>query len=246
MRQFRRIIGMTIILALVLCSFVSCSAKPMELTAEADEFLSANPYSVDIRVEYESEDEIMQAAISSFTGPTIKVNVDGDKFMAIMYLKSGNTQNYAQFTYVDGTLYTEYSEDGKVVESTKTFTDEDKAALLQTFGAGASVNHEDFEEVDAKTVKKVSVITCTDIKPEAIEGLTSSLRAQLEPVFPGVQVTVYTATLDIEIEDGKYNVVIFNCEYFITTGTNSYTINMKYSVKFNYDEEFTVTAPEFD
>ena len=245
MRHLRRIIGLTLVLALAVCSFASCNKKQEKLTSAADEYLGANAYSVDVRVKYTSEDEAMATAISKISGTTAKISVDGDKLSAIMYLKNGDTQNYAQFTFIDGTLYTEFSEGGKVSESTKTYTDEDKAALREALGAGATISYDDFEEVEVDTVKKVSVISCENIKSEAIDALTAPLKAQLETVFESAEVSVYTVTLDIEIEDGRYNVIILNCEYFITTPTNSYTINMEYSMKFDYVSAVEITAPSF-
>ena len=244
MRQLKKIIGMVLVLALTVCSIASCD-KPEELIPAADEFLASNPYTVDVRVAYTSDNEAMAAAIASFTGPTMKVSVDGDKFSAIMYLKSGDDVNYVQFTFIDGYLYTEYSEDGKVTESKTQYTAEDIAALRASLGAGANVTYEDFEEVDVKGVKELSIITCEDIKSDAIASLTASLSEQLKTVFDEVTVTVYTATLNIEIENERYNVIILNCTYFITTPTDSYSIDMKYSMKFNYSESVEITAPSF-
>ena len=249
MRQLKKIISMALVLALTVCALASCDVisvgKPDKLVAGADEFLASNPYTVDVRVTYESDDEAMAKAIASFTGPTMKLSVDGDKLSAIMYLKKGETQNYVQFTFIDGNLYTEYSEGGKVSESVTAYTAEDIAALRESLGAGAAITYEDFEEVESKGITKVHVITCNKIKADAIESLTSSLEEQLMSAFEEVEVTVYTADLSIEIEDGKYNVIILNCEYFITTPTDSYSINMQYSMKFSYDEAVNITAPSF-
>ena len=246
MRQFRKVVGMVLVLAIAICSMASCDGKPEKIIPAADEFLATNPYTVDVRVTYKSDDETMAAAIASFTGPTMKISVDGDKFSAIMYLKQGEDTSYAQFTFLDGTLYTEYSEGGKVANSQTTYTAEDVAAMRETLGAGANVTYEDFDEVTVASAKKVTLITCDKIKADAIASLTASLTEQLETVFEEVTVTVYTATLNIEIEDDKYNVIILTCEYFITTPTDSYSIDMQYSMKFNYDETVVITAPTFD
>lgn len=249
MRQLRKIIGMVLVLALTVCALASCDlitgGKPEKLVAAADEFLKTNPYTVDVRVTYESDDEAMTKAIESFTGPTMKISVDGDRFSAIMFLKNGDTQNYAQFTFIDGNLYTEFSENGKVAEAVTAYTSEDIAALRESLGAGANVTYEDFEEVESKGIGKVHVINCTNIKADAIASLTAPLAEMLEIAFEDVEVTVHTASLSIEIEEDKYNVIILNCEYFITTPTDSYSINMQYSMKFGYAETVEITAPSF-
>lgn len=247
MRQLRKVIGMVLVLALTVCALASCDlitgGKPEKLVASADEFLKANPYTVDVRVTYESDDEDMASAIASFTGPSMQIKVNGDDFSVIMYLKNGDTQNFTQFIFSGGSLYIESSDGGKVLESVA--GPEEVAAMRESLGAGANVTYEDFEEVDTKGIGKVHVINCTKIKADAIASLTAPLTEMLEIAFEDVEVTVHTASLSIEIEDDRYNVIILNCEYFITTPTDSYSIEMQYSMKFGYDEAVEITPPVY-
>ena len=247
MRQFKKIIGIVLVLALTLCSLASCDLvggkKPEKLTEKADEALSAAPYSVDVRVKYSSDDELMKKAIESFANPTIKVQVNGESFKASLGLTKGDNQNYASFTFVNGVLYTEFSENGKVSYAEKEYTAEDKTALRDTLGAGAVISYDDFEEVEVKSSGKTSIISCQNIKADAIAAMETSLEEAIKTVFESAEVSVYKATLAIEIRDGKYNVIILTCEYFITTPTDSYSIDMEYSMKFNYEDAFEITAP---
>lgn len=248
MRQFRKIIGAALVLALSLCSFASCDLiggkDPGELTATADEFLASNPYSVEMKLEYDSNDADMLMAISNLSASEMKLNVDGDKFAAKLALGEDGA-NYVLYTYVDGTLYTEWAENGTVVQEKAEITEQTKAELLATVG-GANVKHTDFSEVEVASQKGVSVISCNSIKEEKIAELTASLQAQLDEVFDNVVVSVYKTSLGIEIEDDKYNVIVFSCEYFITVDENtSYSIEMTYSMKFNYVKEREIMAPSF-
>lgn len=237
---------MTLVLAIALCSLASCDIigkKPEKLTAGADEVLLQNPYSVELRVKYSSDDEAMSNAINSFSNPVIKIQVDGENFKAAMGMSHGEDKSYASFTFVSGVLYTEYTENGTTVKDQRAYTDEDKAALRESLGAGAVVSYDDFEEVDVKSLGKVSVIKCDNIKADAIESLTASLEEALKTVFDSAEVAVYKATLAIEIEKDRYNVIILTCEYFITTPTDSYSVNMEYSMKFDYETAVEITAP---
>lgn len=246
MRQ-RKIIGAILVFALAVCALTSCDVimggKPEKLVASADEFLKTNPYTVDVRVTYESDDENMASAIASFTGPSMQIKVNGDDFSVIMYLKNGDTQNFTQFVFSGGYVYIQSSDGGKVMESVA--GPEEVAAVRESLGAGANVTYEDFEEVDTNGIGKVHVINCTKIKADAIASLTEPLAEMLEVAFENVEVTVHTVSLSIEIEDGKYNVIILDCEYFITTPTDSYSIEMQYSMKFGYDEAVEITPPVY-
>jgi hypothetical protein len=220
------------------------SKDPAELIATADEFLAANPYAVEMKLEYDSNDADMLMAISNLSASEMKLNVDGDNFAAKLALGE-NGESYVLYTYVDGVLYTEWSEGGAMVQEKAEISEDVKAELLATVG-GANLKHTDFNDVTVASQKSVSVISCTNIKEEKIADLTASLQAQLDDVFENVGVTVYSASLGIEIFDDKYNVIVLKCEYFITVDENtSYSIEMTYSMKFNYVKEREIMAPTF-
>ena len=170
-----------------------------------------------------------------------KINVDGDKFKARLDLAYGSDENYVTYTFIDGTLYTEWREDGNTVRDSRPYSDEDKAALRDSFGEGANIGTEDFEEVELKSAGKVDRITCTKIKDAPLNALIASLEADLASF--DADVAIKNATLDIEIDNGRYNVVVFTCEYFITTSTDSYSLTMTYSSKFNYTKELEIVTP---
>lgn len=245
MRKFTKIFSMALVLTMLVCTLASCNQekKVEKLIDGAEEALAETAYTVDVRVKYESDNEEMAAAIKSFSSPTMKVCVDGDKFQARMDLKSGSDKNYITYTFVDGVLYTEWCEDGSTVQDKRSFSDEDKAALLDSFGAGASIGTEDFDEVAVKSAGKLSVIKCDVIKDDALNALIESLSEQL--AFLNADVAIKNATLDIEIDDGRYNVVILTCEYYVTTATGYYSLTMTYSSKFTYENELEITAPSF-
>ena len=254
MRQFKKIIGAALILALSLCSFASCDLiggivgggkDPAELTAAADAFLASNPYNVEMKLKYDSDDADMLMAISTLSAEEMSLSVDGDSFVAKLALGESGA-DYIIYTYVDGTLYTEWSENGTTVQDKTEITDEKKAELLASVGGSADLKYTDFSEVSVASQKNVSVISCTNIKAEKISALTAALQAQLSEVFENVVVSVYNASLDIEIDDGKYTVVVLTCEYFITVDENtSYSIEMKYAMQYTYTKDREIMAPSF-
>ena len=245
MIKLKRIIGAVLVLTLLISCLSSCKAKdPQTLIEKADEALKSAPYTMNISVKYDSDDEEMSEAIAEFSNPAIKVIVDGDNFKAHMDLKKDSTWNYMTYTYVDGILYTEWNENGTVHQEKSAYAEDDKEALKSSFGAGASLGIEDFDDVSSKKAGKISVITCDKIKDDALLALVSALKSQLSSLKAGV--AIKDATLLIEIEDGKYRSAVLTCEYYISTSLDTYSIDMTYSVQFNYGGEASVTAPDFD
>ena len=218
----------------------------MCLTDKADKALENTAYSVEVRVKYDSDDEEMLDAIKSFSNPSMRIYVDGDKFRGTMDLKHNGVKNYITYTFVDGVLYTEFNENGNTVQNKQTMGDSDKAALKESFGAGANVGTEDFENLSVQSLGKVSVIRCDTIKDDALIALVNSLKAEFAAAKLTADVALKNATLDIEIDGGKYNVVILTCEYYIITPVDSYSIKMTHSSKFTYDDDFEIVAPAFD
>ena len=245
MRQLRKILGALLVLTLTLCSIASCDLiggkDPEKLTSAADETLATNAYTVDMLLKYDSDDADMLSAISDLAATEMKLTVDGDKFVGKLALGEENSIIY---TFVDGTLYTEWSENGTTVQEKEEITSETKTALLSEFGTG--LKYTDFSEVEVASAKGVSVISCRNINSDKVAGLAAPLQAQLNEVFDDVVVTVYNASLDMEVENDAYNVIILTCEYFITVnGTQSYSVKMTYSMKYTYGKDREIMAPSF-
>ena len=249
MLKFRKIIGAVLVLVLFVCSIASCQKKPADnenAIDKAEKALENAAYSVDATIEYSSEDEDMKSAIASFSKPVMKIRVDGDKFQGRMDLKLDGANNYITYTYVDGVLYTEWCENGKTVQSSQSLGDADKAALTESYGAGANISVSDFEKVLESKNDDVTVITCETIKDDALLALVNSLKSEFELVGFNCSVALKDAKLSIEIKDGKYDTTTLTCLYYITTSLDTYSIEMKYFCKFDYAAEFEITAPNFD
>ena len=245
MRQLRKILGALLVLTLTLCSIASCDLiggkDPEKLTSAADEVLATTPYTVEMLLKYDSDDADMLSAISDLAATEMKLTVDGDNFVGKLALGEENSIIY---TFVDGTLYTEWSENGTTVQEKEEITSETKTALLSEFGTG--LKYTDFSEVEVASAKGVSVISCRNINSDKVAELAAPLQAQLNEVFDDVVVAVYNASLDMEVENDAYNVIILTYEYFITVnGTQSYSVKMTYSMKYTYGKDREIMAPSF-
>ena len=249
MLNFKRIIGIVLILALFVCSFASCKKhveKPADPVGDANKALTENTYFVQSSLNYTSEDAEMLAAIESFRAPTMKIRVNGDKFEGTLDVTHGNAINYITYTFVDGVLYTEWKENGKTVQNKQTIGDEQRATLKDNFGVGANVTSDDFNKVVTEEVDGKTVVKCSDIKDETLFALVNAFKNELAAANISASTALKNVTLDIEIVDGKYDTVLLSCEYYIATATDSYSIGMTYSSKFTYGGNFEIVAPDFD
>lgn len=247
--NFKRIIGVVLILALFVCSFASCKKeveKPADPVGDANKALTENTYFVQSSLNYTSEDAEMLAAIGSFRTPTIQIRVDKDKFEGTLNITHGGAMNYLKYTFVDGVLYTEWKENGKTVQNKQTIGDEQKADIKDNFGVGANVTSDDFNKVVTENVDGKTVVKCSDIKDDALLALVNALKNEFAAANMNASVALKNATLNIEIVDGKYDTVDLVCEYYISTAIDSYSIGMTYSSKFNYGGNFEIVAPDFD
>lgn len=243
--KMKRFIGAMLVLAMLICALASCDAAgdPQLLVAGAEVALKEAPYTMNASIDYTSPDEAMNAVINSFSKPMIKIGVDGEKFSAYMYLENGEQQNYVNYTYIDGFLYTEWMENGVTVTDKEEYNSEKKDALLLTLGGGANIGIDDFANVSAKRENKVDVIACDRIKAQSLQTLINVLEDQLASL--NAQVDIKDAALTIDIKDGKYDKVVLTCEYYITTELDSYVVNMTYTTHFDYESGVAIYAPNF-
>jgi hypothetical protein len=246
MQKLRKIIGLALTAAMLLCFLASCGIgsgqDPQQIVKDADAALKAGPYNMDVLVKYTSESDELTAAIQSFSTPHIKVNVDGESFKATLETQKDLDIYYIKYTFVDGILYAESYDGREIVKEEKSIGMTEKAELLATFGSGADIGIDDFNEVVAVKEKKVSVITCTGIKAETLDSLIAVLDEQLASVMEA-DVAIKDAALVIEVEDGKYKSATLTCLYYITTADGSYAITMNHTTAYSYDYVAVIAAP---
>lgn len=249
MKTVIRTAAFIVALSLMVSCLFSCDfifgKDPTEVISGAEAALKQAPYTVNMGILFESEDNAMKAAIEKFASPVMKLKVDGDDLSVTMSLDLDGRKAESTYTLLDGVIYIrnyEEGADGISDEKMKsTYTEEIKAEILKELGDGANVRFDDFNESVARTIDGTTVVTCKDIKSDALKGVVDLLKSRLMSI--NAAVAVRDANLDIQIKDGKYEVTIFKCTYVITTETEVYTINMTYASEFDYASEVNVTAP---
>ena len=243
MKAFKKIIAAALVLAILTASLCSCdllfgSMSAEELVAEADAALAQNDHTIVSSIQYLYEGEANNDGINT---PVIATEVDGDNFRISMSLDGETTDNGVIYTYVDGTLYTQLSENGVATNTPTVIDDAAKAELTASYGSIVGI--EDFEVVETTAFGKNGMITCADMKDETINDMIEFLENQLD--LDGATVAVKESALVITTLSGMYVSNIFTCQYIITTETDAYTLTMTYASAYLYDD-VTITAPDFN
>ena len=241
MKTLKSHLLVALVLAALVFSLCACGKKPDALINEADAALDKAPYTINMKVEFESTDPKMADALEKRLSPSLEIAVDGEKFTAKMDMESEGVEKYIKYVFVDGVLYAEIY-DGAHTASSRLDTDEvGLAEITESIGAGTTLNPNDFEVVGAKTRGDTSVITCTEIKEESLEELILELEAEFESL--GATVSVEDVALVIQIENGKYHTSVLSCKYVITTDDGDYSVDMTLSAKYDYESDVNIVAP---
>lgn len=240
MQMTKRLICTVIVFALMVCCLASCdlfgSTDPLELVDEADQYLEENAYSMTISVTYSSEDEALKDAIKKMGKITMDIKVDGESF-ELVDTSNGDTVTY---TLVDGILYLA---DGAGETDEIEFTDDTKEALIELCGGGVMLTTDDFETHETSEPNDKTLVVCTDLVDDTLDSMVADLADQFEEYGIEATVAIKDAKLSVQVADGKHDVTMFECLYFITVGEESYSLNMTYHAKYNYDD-VVITAPD--
>lgn len=245
MRTMKKIISMLLVFSILTVALCSCDIigkNPEKLIEEAEMALKEKAYTVEMAIQYTSEDEKMSEAISAFTNPSIVIESDGESFRITMSFDKDGRKNGVKYTYTDGILYTELNKLGEITNTKEKISEADRKELAESLGQAAGISVEDFQSVDAKSFNGVSVITCTEIKDEPLCVLVDSLSEQLGgEVF----VAIKDVNLSIQLTDGLYDKTLLTCDYVLSLDDEVYTVTMTYAARFSYGEVEEITAPVF-
>ena len=249
MKKVTRLTSLILVIAILACCFSSCDLilgkDPTATVEAADLALLSAPYTVEMAVQLISEDAAMSDAIADLITPVIIVEVDGENVRATMNMNLDGNNAKSVYTLHDGTIYaytyeqTKNSE--KIVKEKWSGVSGIKDEISDMLGSGANIRFDDFKEAKERGAGGESIITCTDIKDEALYGVANLMQDKLSSL--GAMVGVKDASLIITVADGKYQATVFSCTYIITTPEAVYTVSMNFAARFDYSKAVNVTAP---
>ena len=243
---------------MIIGCFVSCT-KPEEvkeptvdeLITQADEAVKNFSYrvAVDMAFTGDETDETTKQIISSLNNVEMLLSADGENaelsYGVEMEYEGISVAVNMKMVSVGNTVYimSEQSVDDQknTVKMKAVATDEQLKELLGQTGSGVSdVTHSDFEKVEMSKVDGNYVITCTNLKEDAVDKLNSVLASSAGDLS---SVSVSNAKLTVEINNGKYQKATITCDYTLDIG-DSEIITLGASIDMNYTyEDFDISAP---
>ena len=248
MKKILRLTSVITLWALLLCILASCnliSKDPAEVISAAEEALASTPYKMELGIQLTSEDEGMKETIEKLSSPTLTLVVDGESFMASSSYRLNGRLLSSKYTAIDGVIYYEgYEENTEKTEFVKektTLTDEVKDRILNRFRGVSYLDPDSFGKVSATGFGKECVITCTEIKDEALKNVEDVLSGSLSHL--SAVVGVKDASLLLQVSDGKYQGAVFTCTYVVTTDSDVYTVVMTAGALYEYNTGATVVSP---
>ena len=252
MKNIKRILALLLITAIALTCLVSCEKTPEELVKAADEALLKRAYTVDIDMDFSSDNPEMNEAFKSMNDMDIEMAVNGDDMkldmdlsMSVMGISMAMNSSYVM---IDNTLYLKmavssggYSQN---IKNKATLTEENIADFKEDAGVAYDVSSLDFENISMELVEDSFIITCDGIKADATEKLTDMISDQLEG--SNAECAIENVKLVIEIEEGKYDTTTLSCDYKITVEGETYSVHMNSEMEYDYaelDEPIVISAP---
>jgi hypothetical protein len=249
MKKVTRLTSLILVISILMCCFSACDLilgkDPTATVEAADLALLSAPYTVEMAMKLTSEDAAMSDAIADLITPVIVVEVYGENVRATMNMNLDGNNAKSVYTLHDGIIYSYTYEQTngseKIVKEKWTSPTGVKEEIIDMLGSGANIRFDDFKEAKERGSGTESIITCTDIKDEALYGVANLMQDKLASL--GAMVGVKDASLIITISDGKYQATVFSCTYIITTPEAVYTVSMNFAAMFDYDKAVNVTAP---
>ena len=249
MKTVIRLTSLILMISILVCCFSSCDlilGKDPTVTIEAAELaLASAPYTMEMAMQFTSEDAAMSDAIAALITPVTVVEVDGENVRATMNMNLDGNNAKSVYTLYDGIIYAytyeQTNSSEKTVKEKWSSVTGVKDEIIDMLGSGANIRYDDFKEAKERGTGGESIITCTGIKNEALYGVANLMQDKLSSL--GAMVGVKDASLIITISDGKYQATVFSCTYIITTPDAVYTVSMNLAVRFDYSKAVNIAAP---
>lgn len=247
--KIRRIVSVIISLTLVLAVLTSCGTTPEKLVEKAEKNLKKTPYVVEVDVDYHTTNSTVMGIFEQLERieTTVYFN-DGDaKAITDLTIDDGEAVSrfYSEYVAVDGMLYFNMiytsADAKKEIKNKAQANAESIDALINELLIAGEVSLDFFSDIRLEKRDGEHVVVCNGVSEDKRIELERSLLAQLEST-PG-SVKLNKAVMTLEIEKGKYDTVVFECEYDVLISGTFYPIGMTVELEFDYGERFKIDTP---
>ena len=234
MKAFSKITAVALVFVLALGCLISCNTTGGKVES----------YTANVRTTFSSTDPAMAEAIAALNVSDTTISVWGDNIAISSSAKIGDVSMDKTYTLADDVLYsdTKLVAEGKTVSNMKKapFDSANRAELLAKVGAGASINIEDFNKVNAVEIASLECYTCSSIKDDAKASLTAIFAAKLGEV---AAVTLSDAEYYVEMSEDKVQSYILNARFEVAIDGTSFDVNMTIECEYDYKSGAKILAP---
>ena len=241
--MLKKIASILLICALTVSGLVSCRKKTEES--------GTAPHIITVSIDF-SCDEELTALFDQLEKEKTVVYVDGDKYKvdSQIEIEADSTNFYKDvFTVIDGTVYEHYRyylngvlhNDEKVKAP---ITDEESNDFLHRSCRIGGISVDRFASSTEENRDGKNVTVYTGPSKEDCIVLERTLISVLEGVCDLVAVT--SATVTVEMTDGRYTKAVAECHYKLTLYGEEYSVSSTVTLDYDYDTDFEILVPDDD
>lgn len=236
MKAQNKLLALILTLALAVGMLASCDQimPPTDVTPDADSYTAT----VDIR--FATNDAKMKSAIDAMNS-SATIMRKGDDISVVTTSESDGILATESYILTGGMLFHSLSlkigEAEQEVKQLAFVDDTNRAALIETLGAGAYIDAEDFESKSTNG----STTSCTDILEESRASLVNLMSKRFSAI--GATVELGEVSLSVELDGELKTSTVLSCEYNISMGGESYSVIMRLYTDYNYKADVKVETP---
>ena len=246
---------------LVLVMTVSCFASCQDTTGDnqngnntGDNQDNQNPpedkpeiidYIANVQIKFATDDYKMKDAVSGMNSSAV-INYHGEDISvnAVSEVNGVKVENI--YTLIGGILYhslTVTSGELSVSDMKKAdFASENKDEFVSEIGQGASIDTDDFKNVDKSSFGELVSFSCSDITDEAKAELVALVSEKFQAI--GATVEIEDADYQLDMKNDKYVSSTLSCHYEITAEDGAtYSVTMRIISTYDYETGAEVLAP---
>ncbi len=235
----KKIVALALVLTIVGCMFVSCEDVTSTLE-KADKALTEAPYTVTMSMDFECDDETINAVFEALK-MEIPITVDGENMSMDMSTEIMSISIGTKMTVVDKVLYSYTSAAGQEVKMKCTLNDEQLKDFVADNTAEMPVDYVNFGSLTMEEKDGKQLITCADITTEGLTALNDLMAESFKAL--GAEAAVGDLSYIITLSDGKYESMAMVCTYSVTIEGETFTTTMSMNARFDYKDIAPITAP---
>lgn len=235
----KKIIALVLMLILTCSMMVSCDT-PQSILQNADAALKNEPYKVTMTMNIESDNSELNEALSMMN-MEIPVTVDGKNIALDMSVDIFGYVANSKIIVADMVMYYDVNMLGQSIKMKSKMSEEDYQEFIKNNNTQMILSPSDFESLTLESKDGKTYISCTDITSDGLNEIKDLMQGYLGDIASHADIS--NIKFGVTIDDGKYDSMDLSCVISITENSETYSVTLKLSAEFSYDDVSRITAP---